>query len=82
MGKVKNGKIEEAEKKLKFTRYLQFQMTDANREIDEIEDEISTMEQARVLGSKLTQLKNRLEYWKGKRDAFQEIWNYKKQNGI
>jgi len=82
MGKLKNGEIAKAERKLKFTRYLQFQLSESHKQIDEIEDEISLLKEASCYGRKLHDLEHRLEYWKGKRDTFQEIWNYKNEEGI
>ena len=75
-------KIEAAKKILKTTRYLQFQLTKANKEIDEIEDAISIMEGTHTFETKSTELKNRLEYWKGRRDTFQEIWDLRSKKEL
>lgn len=69
--------IETAKKRLETTRYLQFQISESHKEIETIEDEISTMNNCSVSGSKLKEAEDRLQYWKGRRDTLQEIWKFR-----
>lgn len=73
MSKPKDPKTE----RLEMTRHLQFQISNAHDEIEQTQIKISTMETARDFGEKLTRLRNHLEYWKGRRDTLQEIWNFR-----
>lgn len=82
MSKLKNAGIEKAERKLEFTRYLQFQMSESHKKIEELQDEIFIFYDSDCQGKKLNNLKRRLEYWKGRRDTLKEIWNYKNKKGI
>lgn len=68
---------DEAKRRLEVTGYLQLQLTLAHKEVDVLEDEISTMEAAKCWGTKLTSTRYRLEYWKGRRDTLQEMWDFR-----
>ena len=78
----KMNKTEIAKEILKTTRYLQFQLVNANKEIDEIENSMSIIEGEDAFETKLTQFENRIEYWKGKRDTFQEIWDLRSKKEL
>ena len=67
--------------RIKVTRYLQFQISNVHDEIDQAQEQISTMETNRDFGEKLTRLRNRLNYCKGRRDCLQKIWDFRNKKG-
>ncbi len=74
--------FEIAKKYSEVTSYLQFQISESHEKIETIEDKIAVFKDDRVFGSKLRQLENSLEYWKGRRDTLQEIWNFRNKGMI
>ena len=60
------------------TRYLQFQLSNIYKKIEETEDKIAVIESERKFGIKLTELRNLLMCYKVQRDTLQNIWNFRK----